>query len=222
MNADSRPIPFAKTRMLVDLAQGGDRQALNELLDRYLPRILRVVRMKRGPFLGQRLDDHDLTQEVLIRVWRSLDKYDPGQTASFLLWVTRIAENALRDLARRQLAAKRNPGSLVSLEEERERGVPDSATHPMVTSTPSRIIGRLEDRQIIDASVAQMDETSQTLFVLRFYYDLPLEEIGDHFKLGTEAVRSRIRRSLARLKRLLEERGIEGAEHPVRLLRRSF
>ena len=210
------------TRILVNRAQGGDRGALDELLDRYLGRVLRVVRMKRGPFLGQRLDDHDLAQEVLIRVWQSIEKYDPQQTASFLLWVTRIAENALRDQARRQLAAKRNPGSLVSLEEEHERGVPDSMTHPLVTSTPSRIIGRLEDTQILDTAVASLDENTQNLLVLRFYYDLPLEEVGNYFNLGPEAVRSRIRRSLTRLKKALEDRGVRGADHPEELLRRSF
>ncbi len=222
MDSQTRRSVAIKTRVLVNLAQDGDRRALNELLDRYLPRILRVVRMKRGPFLGQRLDDGDLAQEVMIRVWKSLDKYDPQQTASFLLWVTRIAENALRDLARRQLAAKRNPGALLSLEEERERGVPDSLTHPIVTSTPSRIIGRIEDDQILDSAVSTLDERTQELLVLRFYYDLPLEDMGKYFDAGAEAVRSRIRRALARLRKALEERGLEGARHPEKLLRRSF
>jgi RNA polymerase sigma-70 factor (ECF subfamily) len=213
---------FMKTRALVDLAQEGDRAALNDLLTRYLPRVLRVVRLKRGPFLGQKLEDQDLAQEVLIRVWRSLEGYDPSETASFLLWVTRVAENALRDLARRQLAAKRNPGYMFSLDAERERGVPEEALHPMSTATPSRVIGQVEDSQIVDSAVACLDSSTQELIVLRYYFDLPLEEIAQPLELGTEALRSRIRRSLAKLRKELEFRGVDGAARPAEVLRRSF
>jgi len=219
--ADRRP-DFQKTRLLVGLAQEGDQFALNALLERYLPRILRVVRLKRGAFLGQRLEDQDLAQEVLIRVWRSLEGYDPQETASFLLWVTRVAENAMRDLARRQLAAKRNPGYIFSLEAERERGVPEESLHPLSTSTPSRVIGRIEDDQLVDSSVASLDAKDQDLIVLRFYYDLPLEDIGRPMKLGSEAVRSRIRRALRRLRAELQLRGVDGAFRPEVVLRRSF
>jgi len=214
--------PGMTTRVLVDRAQDGDRQALNELLDRYLPRVMRVVRMKRGPFLGQRLEDHDLAQEVLIRVWRSLDTYDPTRTASFLLWVTRLAENGLRDLARRQRAAKRYAGPLMSLDQEREDGRPEGASHPLVTSTPSRLVSRTEDHAILDSSVATLDRTSQDLLVLRYYYDLPLEEVGAEFDLGSEAARSRIRRALGKLRGILMERGVEDASDPADLIRRSF
>jgi len=69
------------TRELIDLAQEGDSEALNALMERSLPRVLRVVRMKRGPFLGRHLDDDDLAQEVMIRVWKSLQQYDPAHTA---------------------------------------------------------------------------------------------------------------------------------------------
>jgi len=210
------------TRVLVDRAQEGDRQALNQLLDRYLPRVMRVVRLKRGPFLGQRLEDHDLAQEVLIRVWRSLGTYDPTRTASFLLWVTRLAENGLRDLARRQRAAKRNPGRLLSLEQEREEGRGEAMSHPLVTRTPSRLVSQVEDESILDASVACLDPTSQDLLVLRYYYDLPLEEVGATFKLGPEAARSRIRRALQKLRGILEERGVEDASDPGEMIRRSF
>ena len=210
------------THQLVGLAKDGDRRALNDLMDRYLPRVLRVVRLKRGTFLSQRLEDQDLAQEVLIRVWRSLGQYDPKQTASFLLWVTKVAENALRDLARRQRAKKRNPGSILSLEEEKERGVPDRATHPMETATPSRIVSRVERSGLLDASVASLSPEAQNLLIFRFYYDLPLEEVGRAFKLGPEAARSRIRRALSRLRTVLESRGVEGADQPDELIRQSF
>lgn len=217
-----KPADFMQTRTLVHMAQEGDRAALNDLLERYLARILRVVRVKRGPFLGQRLEDQDLAQEVMIRVWRSLEGYDPKETASFLLWVTRIAENALRDLARRQLAAKRNPGSLFSLDAERDRGVPDEALHPISTTTPSRVIGRIEESDLVDSAVGSLDEDSQELIILRFYYGLPLDEIARPRKLSSEATRSRVRRALARLREELEHRGIDDASQPEEVLRRSF
>jgi RNA polymerase sigma-70 factor (ECF subfamily) len=220
---NGKPLDFMETRTLVDLAQGGDRKALNDLLERYLTRILRVVRLKRGPFLGQRLEDQDLAQEVMIRVWRSLDGYDPQETASFLLWVTRIAENALRDLARRQLAAKRNPGtSPRSLDAEHDKGVPDEALHPISTRTPSRVIGAIEESELVDSAVGNLDAGSQELIVLRYYYGLPLDEIAKPRKLTSEATRSRVRRALGKLREELESRGIENAAQPEEVLRRSF
>ena len=70
--------------------------------------------------------------------------------------------------------------------------------------------------------MASLDKTTQDLLVLRFYYDLPLGDVGGYFHLGAEAARSRIRRALTRLREALIERGVEGADQPELLLRKSF
>lgn len=72
---------------LVSKAQGGDRDALERLLARHQPWILNIaVRM-----LGRHQDAEDVTQEVLIRVLKSLHTFRGD--SKFRTWLYRIAAN---------------------------------------------------------------------------------------------------------------------------------
>jgi RNA polymerase sigma factor (sigma-70 family) len=87
---------------LVPKAQGGDRDARERLLARHHPWILNVaVRM-----LGQRQDAEDATQEILIRVLKSLHTFRGD--SKFRTWLYRIAANHLLNFKRQEWVASKS------------------------------------------------------------------------------------------------------------------
>ena len=98
---------FSDVQLLED-AQSGNAEAFGELYERHAQKVFRFLYAR----LDNRLDAEDLTEDVFIRVWRSLPTYrDWGNP--FLAYVFRIARNALIDHYRRSGASKQ----LMSLED---------------------------------------------------------------------------------------------------------
>src|SRR6266849_7682257 len=95
---------------LVAAALAGERERFGELVERYQGRLVNY------PFrLLRNADDaHDLAQEVLVKVYQVLDRYDPQY--KFSTWLFRVAQNAAIDQIRRRRL------KLVSLRQEDEDG----------------------------------------------------------------------------------------------------
>ena len=84
---------------LIQQSQKGDTQAFGELYERYAQRVFRYL----YAHLDNRLDAEDLTEEVFLRVWKSLGGYQE-QGVPFLAFLFRVARNAL--IARMSLMAQ--------------------------------------------------------------------------------------------------------------------
>lgn len=91
------------TETLVRDARAGNAAARSELLDRYGPRVLRVVRRRMGQGLRRRAESGDVAQDVMVEVIRSLPDFTPRRERTFFRWVCRIVENRLRNHARNGL-----------------------------------------------------------------------------------------------------------------------
>jgi RNA polymerase sigma-70 factor (ECF subfamily) len=138
---------------LVRGLQAGDARAYERLVRDYGDRIYRFVRR----MVGDRLAD-DLTQEVFVRVHRSIATYEPG--GSFESWLFTIANNLCVDALRRR---------------RDERGRPD-LLEPAV-----RVADPLEERELHSAllrAVAELPEEQRQVFLLREEAGLPFKEIA--------------------------------------------
>ena len=141
---------------------------------------------------GNQHDAEDLTQEVFVRVFRSLSQYTPG---SFEGWLHRITTNLFLDQVRRKARIRFD-------------GLPDDAADRI----PSREIGpqQLLDDRAYDADVQDALDALHPDFrvavVLCDVEGMTYEEISDllGIKLGT--VRSRIHRGRAALRQALAHR----------------
>jgi RNA polymerase sigma factor (sigma-70 family) len=137
-------------------------------------------------------DAEDLTQEVFVRVFRSLDKYTPG---TFEGWLHRITTNLFLDQARRKSrirfdaladdAAARLPSKLVA---------PDAA-----------YIDQQFDADI-EAALADLSPDFRAAVVLCDVEGLTYEEIADVLQLKMGTVRSRIHRGRSMLRTALAHR----------------
>src|SRR4051794_8311020 len=81
---------------LVARSLGGDTAAFGELVDRYQARLVRYVR----GVVGNEEDARDVAQEVFVRVYTHLDRFDPAR--SFAVWLFGIASHVAIDWLRRR------------------------------------------------------------------------------------------------------------------------
>ncbi len=190
----SRPSTRPAERSDEDLvrdAQAGDRAAMEELLRRHTPRLHAVCRR----VIGSSRDADDALQETLIKIVRSLDRFD-GRS-SFTTWAHRIATNtALDELRRRR---RRPPLHLV--DDER-----DAPTHDPVDPLADRVVEAVTDRLAIDDALARLPEEFRLAVVLRDVADLDYAEIAAALDVPVGTVKSRIARGRAQLVEILGNR----------------
>src|SRR5262245_57659023 len=98
MGTESLKQTFAQIRA----AKAGDREAMNELLTRYLPFVRKAVRQHVGSQLRRRDSLTDVLQESLLDACRGIHRFEERDGGSFRSWLVRIVLNNIRDHARRR------------------------------------------------------------------------------------------------------------------------
>jgi RNA polymerase sigma-70 factor, ECF subfamily len=182
---------------LAALAAGGDRGALDMLLDRHADRIHAVCRR----VLADRDDALDATQEAMIAIARGIERFD-GR-AAFTTWMYRVATNAALDEARRQ----------------QRRPRPVDVTTEVPGARPAAAVGfdaQVDARLDVDAALRTLPDDFRAAVVLRDLCDLDYAEIAEVLQIPPGTVRSRISRGRALLHEALAglaEHGAGIAEH---------
>jgi DNA-directed RNA polymerase specialized sigma24 family protein len=85
------------TRRELRAAQTGDREALDALFARYLPRVRAMVAARAGRTLRQLADVEDLVQETMQDALLGLPQVDQQSEGLFAHWLARCVENNLPD-----------------------------------------------------------------------------------------------------------------------------
>ncbi|HET8719018.1 MAG TPA: RNA polymerase sigma factor SigE [Nocardioidaceae bacterium] len=141
---------------------------------------------------GNRHDAEDLTQEVFVRVFRSLSSYTPG---TFEGWLHRITTNLFLDGARRKAKIRFD-----ALAEDADTRLPGRAPSP-----DAQVSDRLFDDDV-EAALAALPPDFRAAVVLCDIEGLTYEEIADVLDLKLGTVRSRIHRGRAMLRKTLAHR----------------
>jgi len=160
----------------------------DEIVERHSERVYRLAYR----LTGNRPDAEDLTQEVFVRVFRSLDGYVPG---TFEGWLHRITTNLFLDQARRKQRIRFD-----ALSDERAQRLTSAAPTPDAAYTDQRFDDDIE------RALATLPPDFRAAVVLCDVEGLSYEEIAEILdaKLGT--VRSRIHRGRAMLRNALAHR----------------
>ncbi len=150
---------------------------------------------------GNRHDAEDLTQEVFVRVFRSLSSYTPG---TFEGWLHRITTNLFLDLARRRQRIRFDP-----LAED----APDRlAGHE---PTPPQAYDATHFDPDVQAALAALPPDFRAAVVLCDIEELSYEEIAATLGIKLGTVRSRIHRGRSQLRTALEHRAPRPSSPPV-------
>jgi RNA polymerase sigma-70 factor, ECF subfamily len=175
---------------LIARARDGDQAAFAALVTMHADRVYGALR-RFG--LGAE-DAGDVAQEVFLRAWRGLDRFE-GR-ASFSTWLYRIAFNeAQRRLARRALPraepAPEGEDPVESLPEAAETG-PDARA----------LAGEFE--RTLDDALTQLPDEWRAAVVLRDIEGLSTHDAAEVAGVGEAAFKSRLHRGRMQLRALLE------------------
>jgi RNA polymerase sigma-70 factor, ECF subfamily len=164
---------LAPNEPLRELALAGDERAFEALIGPLVEPALRLAHS----MLGDRDEAEDATQEAVIRAWRKLGQLRPGMPVR--PWFLAIVGNQCRNLRRtRWFRLVRTVDTW-----------PDQAR-------PEPVVDRLD----LERSLARLPRRDRQALFLRFYLDLPLDEVALALGLSPAAAKARIYRACHRLR----------------------
>jgi RNA polymerase sigma-70 factor, ECF subfamily len=186
----------ADDRELVRRAQGEDQEAFEELVRRHQHRVFAVA----GGILRRREDVEDIAQQVFVKAYFSLKRFD--QRAAFSTWLYKITVNECWDLLRKKKVRPLVYESDLSEEqarqvtgaEEKDGGGPD-------------ISDRLVARERVERLLEGLDERDRLMLILKEVEGFAVEEIAEVLDLNANTVKVRLFRARRRIVNKVRKRG---------------
>jgi RNA polymerase sigma-70 factor (ECF subfamily) len=174
--------PFDDEKVIQQV-KGGDAEAFGMLYEQYAEVIFRYV----YSHLENRLDAEDLTEEIFLRAWRALPKYDE-RGLPFSAFLFRIARNSLIDYYRQRKVVQ----SIEDIEVQSREAGPEEAVEVRIEN------GGLRE------TISRLREDYRNVLIFRFLSGLSPEETAQVMQRSVGAVRVLQHRALTALKDLME------------------
>lgn len=149
-------------------------------------------------FLQNKQDAEDITQEVFIEVYHSLEKFK--QQSSISTWIYRITVNKSLDFLRKKNSKKRF-GFITSLFNKESGEINIDAGH---FDHPGVLLEKKENARILFGAIELLSENQKTAFILFHVEELSQKEIAEVMGISAKAVESLIQRAKATLREKLE------------------
>src|SRR5437588_2019096 len=164
----------------------GEERAFQELVERYQTRLLNFVYRT----IGDREKANNLVQEVFIRVYRHLHRFD--RSKKFSTWVYTIASNLAKNELRNR---SRNPLVLFQAVQKNFQDEDRPLQFEDTTSRPDDMYRKRHLREIVEESVAKLPEHHRNVFILRELEGKSYEEIAEITECNLGTVKSRLNRA---------------------------
>lgn len=179
-------------RELVDRTLAGDDAAFATIVGRHQRRIYRVA----FSIVRDAADADTVTQDTFVQAFTHLARFE-GR-AELETWLMRIAINRSRDTLRRRRLAQFF--SLSQRDDDSEERVLEPVDD---RPGPERQFASVQLRRAIGHAEKQLSSQQQTVFRLRHYEDLSLEEIANHLGLRPGTVRAHLFRAIHKIRKEL-------------------
>jgi RNA polymerase sigma-70 factor (ECF subfamily) len=181
LGGDAEPLVEDAISDLVERARAGDVGARRRLYTQYVDRVFRTVR----GMLQSDADAEDVTQDTLLTVLTSLNRYTPRADARFAAWVTTIAVNTVRRRFRRRRPELTATGELPE--------TPDDAVDP------AGDLDRARQRRALLIALGELPERERAIVSLRYGAELNASEIAAAVGIEPATIRKILERVRARL-----------------------
>lgn len=179
-------------RALVARILEGDRDRFTELVKRYEKRVVNYVYR-----ITHRYEEaHDLAQDIFVKVYLALDRYDSKY--QFSTWLFRIAQNASIDVLRKKTISEVPLARPSDDEPQKEREFADPGV------SPYRALKNKQLSAAIDKAVGNLPPDYRELIQLRHFAELSYEEIATMKKLPLGTVKNKLFRARNLLKEQLD------------------
>lgn len=163
-------------RALINAAAAGDDDAFTKIVERYQVPVYNLCYR----LLGNHGDAEDASQEVFMKAYRGLGKYDLQRP--FISWLLAIAYNQCIDRLRRRRV------TWVGLEALLDRPDPQSRTPEVALEARNGAEG-------VQKVLTTLSVKDRAVLVLRYWYDYSYDEIAETLSLTNSAVKSRLHRA---------------------------
>jgi RNA polymerase sigma-70 factor (ECF subfamily) len=176
---------------LVERCLGGDESAWEDLVKTHTRRVYAICLR----FLGRENEAQDLTQDVFLRVFRTLGSFRAGE-GSFCVWLARLTRNLLIDHYRRTKLDRATDSIEDQLPILEERSSLESRTDGLVA-------GR-EASEFLQAALQKLSPELREAVILRDLEEMEYREIARVLNVPEGTVKSRLNRGRAELARVLK------------------
>jgi RNA polymerase sigma-70 factor (ECF subfamily) len=183
---------------LVRRCVSGDAAAWQEIVQQYNRRIYNICYR----FSGSADDAADLTQEVFIKMYRTLSTYDTTR-ASFMTWVTTVTRNLLVDHFRKG-KYDRITDSLDATPGNQEDGLTLADQLEDSSASPETRVRSQETQKMVHEALRRLSPELREAVILRDLQDLDYKDIAKVLNVPEGTVKSRINRGRTELARLLQ------------------
>lgn len=180
---------------LVDRCLHGDEAAWEDLVKVHTRRVYSICYR----FTGKDSEAQDLTQEVFLRIFRTIGSFRSGE-GSFVVWLTRLTRNLLIDHYRRT----KQDRATDSIEEQLPMLEERTA---MYGRTDGLLAGR-EASEVLQAALRKLSPELRETVILRDLEELEYREIAEILHVPEGTVKSRLNRGRAELARLLRKQRV--------------
>jgi RNA polymerase sigma-70 factor (ECF subfamily) len=171
-------------RELVQRAQHGDKEAFEVLVRKHQGRVFAVA----GGILKNREDVEDISQQVFLKAYFSLKRFD--QRAALSTWLYKITVNECWDLLRKR---KVRPLTYES-ELNEQQAQTYMATEHKREDAPD-VIDELDVKQQLDQWLNCLEERDRALLVLKEVQGFTVEEIAEIMQINGNTVKVRLFRA---------------------------
>ncbi len=182
---------------LVAEAIEGSELAFRTLVERYQrPVFSLVLRMVRDHGIAE-----DVTQEVFVKAWMALSRYDPRRR--FASWLFKIASNAAID----QLRRKKLPTTPIETSDTDQSSILDRIEDER-SESPDTLVKRRELSSALEAAVAALRPEYRLVVLLRFREELPYKDIAEATGMPLGTVKTNLRRARREIEERLRQDGV--------------
>ena len=185
--------PMDEDAELITQHDTGDTAAFDTLVKRALPQVWRFARR----MVGSDDEAEDVVQETFVKAWRYLPRFERGK--NFRTWVLSIARNTAIDMLRKKR------GITLSRFDDDEGGNVLIDTLADDELLPDELAVRAENAETLERVIVQLPDPAREIILLRYQEGLTFEEIAESIGEPLNTVKSRGRRALVALKKLLEK-----------------
>ena len=180
---------------LVERCLSGEDAAWEDLVRNHTRRVYSLCLR----FTGKDSEAQDLTQDVFLRVYRTLKSYR-SEEGAFATWLSRLTRNLLIDHYRRS----KQDRATDSIEEQ----LPMMEESTAVSARPDRMLAGREASEMLQAALQRLSPDLREAVILRDLQEMEYKEMAEVLGIPEGTVKSRINRGRAELARVLRKQKV--------------